>query len=155
MSKLRLTYFASRGRAESSRIALAYGGIDFEDRRLPGPTLFAGRADGSIASPFNQFPVLEVDGVPIAQSATILRYVAKLAGLYPTNPIEAAIAESIVDQLSDIGSGFLNILFSPQDEAAKVRLQYQLCPPCVYLINRRIYCRLPPLKSGQPPNFPP
>jgi glutathione S-transferase len=123
MPTLTLTYFPVRGYAEATRISLAYGGLEYEDRRLSGPALVAGRADGSIASPFNQFPVLEVDGVPIAQSSTILRYAAKLAGLYPTNPIEAAIAESIGEQLTDIGSGFMTILWSSQDEAAKVRLQ--------------------------------
>jgi glutathione S-transferase len=132
MPSYKLYYFQARGRAEASRIALAYGGIAFEDKRLPGPALFGGRADGSIPAPFNQFPVLDVDGTPIAQSATILRYVSKLSGLYPTDAIQAAIAESILDQISDINSGFTGIFYnSSLDDAAKVRAPQQPVILCV------------------------
>jgi glutathione S-transferase len=121
MPSYKLYYFQLRGRAEAARMAFAYAGVDFEDIRLPGPTLMAGRADGSIPAPFNQFPVLEVDGVPIAQSYTILRFVAKLSDLYPKDAIQAAIAESIADQAADILQGWLALeLNAAFDADAKV-----------------------------------
>ena len=35
MQTLKLTYFQARGRAETARLILAYGGLDYEDRRFP------------------------------------------------------------------------------------------------------------------------
>ena len=35
MQTLKLTYFEARGRAETARLILAYGGLDYEDRRFP------------------------------------------------------------------------------------------------------------------------
>ena len=34
MSNIKLTYFNGRGRAETARLILAYGGKDYEDRRV-------------------------------------------------------------------------------------------------------------------------
>ncbi len=43
MPTIKLVYFQARGRAEAIRLALAYGGIEFEDVRMPGESnwLFA------------------------------------------------------------------------------------------------------------------
>jgi len=35
MQNMRLTYFDARGRAETARLILAYGGLDYQDRRIP------------------------------------------------------------------------------------------------------------------------
>lgn len=53
---------------------------------------------------FGQLPALSIDdGATIVQSAAIMRYVGKLAGLYPTNDdIKAAKIDSIMDQEADI-----------------------------------------------------
>ena len=34
MSNIKLTYFNGRGRGETARLILAYGGMDYEDRRI-------------------------------------------------------------------------------------------------------------------------
>jgi len=119
MPSYKLTYFPARGRAEATRLAFAAGGIEWEDVRLPGATLFAGRADGSIATPFEQFPVLTVDGTPVGQSGTIFRFAARAAGLYPADAVQAAVAESICDQVSDIANGLATIFFTPAEESVK------------------------------------
>ena len=75
----RLTYYASPGRADPIRLAFAAAGIAFEDRRLAGDALTSGRDAGTIAAPFGQFPVLEVDGDAIGQSCAILRYVGRVS----------------------------------------------------------------------------
>ena len=92
---LRLTYFDFPfWRAEASRLALHIGGIPFEDVR-PGRDAFrATKAAGGY--PYGQLPILEVDGVVIAQSAAIAAYCGKLAGLYPTDD---ALAGAKVDEL--------------------------------------------------------
>ena len=76
------------------RLALHLGGIPFEDVRPDGPTFRAQKADG--AYPYGQLPVLEVDGVQIAQSAAIAAFCGKLAGLYPN---EDALKAARVDEL--------------------------------------------------------
>lgn len=46
--------------------------------------------------------MLEIDGKPLAQAGAIERYVAKLAGLYPADPLEAARVDEaacLVDEL--------------------------------------------------------
>ena len=44
-------------------------------------------------TPFGQVPVLYVDGKPLAESAAIVAYVAKLGGLMPADPWAAAKAD--------------------------------------------------------------
>ncbi|TYZ67611.1 hypothetical protein PybrP1_007147 [[Pythium] brassicae (nom. inval.)] len=98
--RLKLAYFAFGGRAEAIRLALAIGGIPFEDERL-SMNEFASR---KASLPFNQLPVLEVDGDVIAQSLAILRYIGIWAGLYPTSDLVAAFRIDeifgIVDEFS-------------------------------------------------------
>lgn len=54
--------------------------------------------------PFNQLPILEHNGVVLAQSNSIARYLAKLYGLYGNTPIEGALADMIVDGVLDLSS---------------------------------------------------
>jgi glutathione S-transferase len=99
MPKLVLTYFDfDGGRGETARLILHSAGIAFEDKRVPGndwPTL-------RDTMPFQAMPVLEVDGKIITQSNTINRYLGKLAGLYPKDDWQAALADEVMDVVEDI-----------------------------------------------------
>jgi glutathione S-transferase len=83
-----------------------------------------GRADGTYPAPFSQFPVLVVDGKPLGQSASILRYVAKLAGLVPSDAFEAAVAESQLDQVMDILASMYVVGTTPEAERAAAAEKY-------------------------------
>jgi glutathione S-transferase len=86
MPRLVLTYFDFDGsRGEVARLAMHLGGVAFEDRRIARKDWAAMRD----RFPFQALPVLEVDGMVIAQSNTINRYVGKLAGLYPKDDWQA------------------------------------------------------------------
>lgn len=99
MAKLRLHYFDMHGgRGEVARLVLSSAGIDFEDVRISFPEWPAAKAD----TPFGVIPVLEVDGYPLSQSNTINRYVGKLAGLYPSDPLEAAFCDEVMDAVEDV-----------------------------------------------------
>jgi glutathione S-transferase len=63
------------------RLALTIGGISFTDNRLDYAKFQDLKASGEL--PFGSVPVLSVDGTVASQSAAILRYCGKLAGLYP------------------------------------------------------------------------
>lgn len=99
MGKLKLTYFDfDGGRGEVPRIALTLGGIDFDDDRVA----FADWQSRKPDTPFGAMPVLEIDGRRLAQSNTINRYVGKLAGLYPSDPWQAALCDEAMDAVEDI-----------------------------------------------------
>lgn len=98
MPQLKLSYFDFHGgRAEPTRLALAIGGIAFEDHRFA----FAEFAELRKATPFGQVPVLYVDGVQVTQSDAILRYAGKLAGLYPADPLQALLCDEVLSVVED------------------------------------------------------
>lgn len=86
-----------------TRLALVISGIDFEDNRLTTEEW----AKLKPTAPYNQLPFLIVDNeTHIAQSSAILRFCAKLGGLYPTDPLQAAKADEVVDAMADIGAAY-------------------------------------------------
>ena len=88
-------------RAETSRIALFMGGIEFEDCRPSREEIKRMKADGTF--PFGQFPILLVDGEKLAQTAGIARFCGKLTGLYPLNDdFAAAKVDVLIDLATDI-----------------------------------------------------
>ena len=99
--KLVLTYFDfDGGRGEPARLALYLGGVAFEDRRVATKDWPALRDQ----TPFQALPTLEADGKLVTQSNSILRYVGKLAGLYPRDDVQALLCDEIMDAVEDIGS---------------------------------------------------
>ena len=99
MSKFKLTYFDfDGGRGEPIRIAFNAAGIDFEDHRIPFGEFMKTRSDMR----FTCAPVLEVDGVAVTQSNSMLRYVGKLAGLYPKDDLQALYCDEAMDAVEDL-----------------------------------------------------
>lgn len=98
MTALKLTYFDfNGGRGETCRIALSIGGVDFEDDRVG----FKDWPSRKAGMPFGAMPVLEIDGVQLAQSNAINRYVGKLTGLYPEDPLQAAFCDETMSLVED------------------------------------------------------
>ena len=88
-------------RAETSRLALFIGEIEFEDYRPSREVIAKMRTEGVF--PFGQFPVLQVDDKTIAQRGAIARFCGKLGGLYPTeNDFYAAKVDEVIDLATDI-----------------------------------------------------
>ena len=100
--KLRLIYpDLPFWRAETSRLALFIGGIEFEDVRPSREEILKMKTDGTF--PFGQFPVLQVDGKTIAQTGAIARFCGKLSGLYPSkDEFTAAKVDEVIDLATDI-----------------------------------------------------
>lgn len=92
---LTLYYLPVRARAEQIRLILAYGNIQYEDVVIDFDR-WATEKSNREKFPFGQLPVLVLpNGLSIAQSGAITRYVAKLAGVYPTDPDKAAVADMV------------------------------------------------------------
>ena len=88
-------------RAETSRLALFIGGIEFEDLRPSRADIAEMKTDGTF--PFGQFPVLQVEGKTIAQTGAIARFCGKLSGLYPSkDEFAAAKIDEVIDLVTDI-----------------------------------------------------
>jgi glutathione S-transferase len=100
MPQLKITYFDFHGgRGEPVRLALAIGGIAFDDHRFAYPEF----ADVRKNTPFGQVPVLEVDGVQITQCDSMLRYAGKLAGLYPNDAYQALLCDEVMYVVEEAG----------------------------------------------------
>lgn len=99
-----LVYFPFPGRAGSIRDALNIGRITFVDRHVTADAFAAMKADGSL--PWGALPVLEVEAggrtLRISQSNAILRYVGRLADLYPETALEALLTDEAVDACDDL-----------------------------------------------------
>ncbi len=115
MTRFKLTYFdIAGGRGESIRIAFHLGGIEFEDVRLKGPQFREARQTFR----FHALPVLETDGRQVTQSNAILRYVGKLAGLYPADDLQALFCDEVMDAVEDL-SHAVGRTFGLKGEAMK------------------------------------
>jgi glutathione S-transferase len=65
--------------------------------------------------PFGQLPVLKHGALVLAQGGAINKYCARLGGLYPTNPTDAAVCDMIIEECMDVFQG----LFKAKNAADK------------------------------------
>ena len=130
MAKLKLTYFDFHGgRGEPARLALAIGGIEFEDVRIP----IGDWPRHKGAMPFGALPVLEVDGRIVTQSNGINRYVGKLTDLYPADPWQAALCDEVMDAVEDITTKTVATFDLPAEQKKKQREALVAGPITLYL----------------------
>ncbi|WP_411024211.1 hypothetical protein, partial [Salmonella sp. s58408] len=75
--------------------------------------------------PNGQLPILEVDGYVLPQSMAILRYVGRLGGLYPSDDLEAAKCDAVLDSATDF---FINLrpAYIENDQAKKLEMFAEL-----------------------------
>ncbi len=123
--QLKLMYFDFPfWRAEVSRLALHLGGIPFEDVRPNREAFMAMKRSGEL--PYGQLPVLDVDGVRIAQSVSIARFCGQVSGLYPKDHL---VDQARVDELLDTCTQLTHILgssMSIKDAEEKMRARQKL-----------------------------
>ncbi|MBY0464799.1 MAG: glutathione S-transferase family protein [Burkholderiales bacterium] len=130
MPQLKLNYFDFHGgRAEPARIALHLGGIAFEDHRFS----FTEFAEFRQRTPFGQVPTLEVDGVHVTQCDAINRYAGKLAGLYPTDPLQALFCDEVMYVVEEASVRLGPTFRMTGDEQKAARLALVNGPMPVYL----------------------
>lgn len=128
IAALRLRYFPFPGRAGPIRDALNIGRVEFEDDHIPPEEFGQRHAAGEF--PFGGLPVLDVETtegtVCSAQSNAILRFVGRLAGLYPANnPVQALK----VDEALELGEDINNLIgpsLHEQDETKRMAMRKEL-----------------------------
>ncbi|KAJ7389533.1 hypothetical protein OS493_030918 [Desmophyllum pertusum] len=121
MSGYKLYYFNVRGRAEIGRLSFAAANIEFEDVRLTSEEWAKEKASGR--APLGQMPfIVTPEGKALAQSAAIMKYICRKAGLSPTDSFDQAIADMISDGVDDLRNGLTRFFFE-KDEAKKEELK--------------------------------
>jgi len=123
MSKFTLLYFNLEGRAGPIRNICAIGKVPYVDQIVKGedwpklkPTL-----------PHGQLPVIRVGDLTINQSTDIIRYVSKLAGLYPRDPLDALQADALLSNMNQILDDTVAKLFTSniaKDDAIKMGREF-------------------------------
>ena len=112
-----LHYFKGRGRAETTRWMLAANQIKFENVVIESPEALAVlRATGKL--PFDQMPLLEIDGLCLSQSSAMIRYLARRGGYYGETDADAVWCDMIAGAVGDFAETSLQAAFQPTVEAA-------------------------------------
>jgi len=119
MSKYKLYYFDTRGRAEIIRLILTQAGQPFDDIRY-GHDEF--KEHHKHAMTLEQMPVLEIisnkhqqEPFKLPQSLTIARYLAKEFDLAGKTNLQQAHVDSIVDTMMDLSQQFVIKVLHAQD----------------------------------------
>jgi Cu/Zn superoxide dismutase/glutathione S-transferase len=149
--KLKLVYFAGPGKAEGTRLACAYAGLELEDYRFSDRAEFMKMKESGELT-YGQVPVLFVDGQQVNQSSSIIRVVGKLGGLYPDDIVKAGLVDSLIDQEIDMTMGISCSNYQPRfgfeevlggqdgENTAKVRkaIQEEILPRHLGFFNKVI-----------------
>merc|ERR1712179_442765 len=119
MPNIKLTYFDLRARAEPCRLLLAYGGLKYEDERIPPPWDPASTwATVKPTTPFGQLPLLQWGDEVICQSMACARFIAREVGLAGNTSMESAQVDEIIDVIQDLINAFVKLYFA-KDEAGQ------------------------------------
>ena len=119
MNKPKLTYFdAPVSRGEECRLALHLAAVDFDDVRIKVADWPALKE----RTPYGGLPVLELPGVPaLAHSNAILVLIGRRYGLHPTDDVEAARHEGMMQHVEDLRAKVSPTLRMPEAEKKAAR----------------------------------
>lgn len=110
-----LTYFRGRGRAETTRWMLAVTGTPFVNVPIDTPEQLAAlRASGKL--PFDQMPLLEIDGRCLSQSSAMIRYLARGHDMYGQNNDDATWCDLVAGVVADFAETAMQAAFKPTAE---------------------------------------
>ena len=112
--KLELIYFNLRALAESPQMMMRYAGVEY---RYEMAWDYYGKpwSEAKLEVAFGQLPVLVVNGsVHIWQSGAILRYLAKLTGTMPEDPLLSARVDAVFEQSQE--------LFAPLNPTVNIKI---------------------------------
>jgi glutathione S-transferase len=113
----KLHYTRSRGRAETTRWMLAVNQIPFENIVINMPEeLDALRATDKL--PFDQIPLLEIDGHNLSQSSAMIRYLARRGDFYGDTETDALWCDLMAGAVADFSETGLKAMFQATNEIA-------------------------------------
>lgn len=102
---------------------LAAAGVDFINIAIDTPEeLAALRASGKL--PFDQMPLLELDGRNLSQSSAMIRHLARRAGLYGADDTEAMWCDMIAGVVADFAETGLQAAFKPASAVDDLKARF-------------------------------
>ena len=141
MPNVKLTYFDLRARAEPCRLLLAYGGIKYEDERIPPPWDAASTWPTlKPKTPFGQLPLLKWDDQVICQSMACARFIAREVGLAGHSSMESAQVDEIIDVIQDLINAGVKLFFA-KDEAGMKKHAEVTVPTALSQLEKRLDSR--------------
>lgn len=111
-SNIKLTYFNLQGKGETIRLILAVAKADYEEKKLD----FTEWGPLKATTPFGQLPVITVDGIELAQSCTIIRYLARKFDLAGDGEEGFAYADMMNEHVQDYIKEFVLARFPKSPE---------------------------------------
>eukprot|EP00474_Spongospora_subterranea_P011201 CRZ11659.1 hypothetical protein [Spongospora subterranea] len=97
-SHIKLTHFDRIDRSTSIRLALTIANIPFQDERVSKEQW----ATMKQKMPFEQLPVMDIDGELFSETNALLHYVGAIGDLMPRDPIMALRTDQIIGGVDDI-----------------------------------------------------
>lgn len=124
--KLKLGYWALRGRGQVLRLLLAYTGLDWEETTYKDASQWFGTGDKTkLGLDFPNLPYLISGNFKLTESIAIAKYIIRRSDkkdLLGKNAEDEAKIEMILSLLDDIFNPTFSMFFSPNHNADKVRL---------------------------------
>jgi len=113
MPMIKFSYFDIEAKGELTRLLLHAGNFDFEDDRLP---ISSWPGEHKEKTTFGQLPMLSWDGVELAQSMAIARFVARRAGLAGRTDLEFVQADMVACHYEDVWTKLPKMMFAASQE---------------------------------------
>lgn len=117
----RVTYWAGRGKCEPLRCLLAIGGAAVDNIFLTSAAEMRALIEAKKLA-YDQVPLVEMDGLNLAQALPTAQYIAQRLGLLPTDPKLAYEAASIYASAQDARAPMVSFPFHGDRERTAAEL---------------------------------
>lgn len=125
MSIAKLHYFKGRGRAETTRWMLAINNVDFINVSLENHNDFE-TLKSTDNLPFNQLPLLELDGLNLSQSSAMVSFLARKGDFYGDTDEDAVLCDMVVGAVGDFNIPAMQFPFKADEQNASSDLDASL-----------------------------
>ena len=116
MSVATLYYLIGRGRGEPIRMLLNFLDIDYKDEYITSKQALIAFNQKKL-NPFQQIPVLEIDGQHLVQCQAIINHLARKHNLYGDNAEQAYQCDKLAGALADWQTLSFKAIFNPDNQA--------------------------------------
>lgn len=110
MAKPVIDYFPVRGRAEATRLALAYKNIDWEETAVNYQDMKCNQD----RYPFGQAPRFAAGDVSLVQSNAILRHIGRTHKMYGSSEKEHCEVDMVLDGVESLRVKYLALIYQDQ-----------------------------------------